>query len=1194
MPESGALMNLRKALQQIRQQMGPHLIIGRQSVAFNHDLPYLIDVVVLQAAANRAKEVDRIPSALLSQLEQAIALYQGDFLEGFFVRDAPEFELWSLGQRAHFRELVLQLMHVAAAQYARQGQYGTAIEFTRKLLNLEPWREAAHQDLIRLLAYDGERGAALAQYESCRRILQEELGVEPSGQTQALYRSVQEDTLRPPRPSPVRHLQMEPHRPAFLHEGYTDGVASKEPFVGRENQLSQLAESLATSLAGQGKVIFAGAEAGWGKTSLLAHFARRAQARYPDLVVANGICTTYTGAGDPYLPFREILRMLSADIEGKWAAGTIAREHALRLWNLLPSSIEALVGAGCHLLDTFVPSQALLERAAAHGGVAPGLARQLQDLVGRVQDAGLNQEHIFEEYGDFLAALSARAPLLLLLDDLHWADASSINLLFHLGRRLTHNRVLILGAYRPEEVRWDREGQEHPLRRVLNEFRRMFGDISLDLHQDTPQARRFVDDLLDTQPNLLGEDFRAQMTQGTRGHPLFATELLREMQKRGDVYLDEVGRWVASPTITWDAIPGRVEGVIANRIGHLEPPLRELLVTASVEGEEFTAEVLALLAGIDTEAVIKMLSVDLAKGHNLVRASGVEQLGDRRLSRYQFNHNLFQKYLYGTLDPVERVHQHRATGSAIEALYEGRTEAAVHLARHFREAGAIEQAVSYLRQAGEAAARVHANAEAINHYGEAVRLAQQIDTSDEDLCFLYSRLGRLLELDSSFDRALETYEELARLALQRGNRAVELASLIARVTILSVPTAVHDAARARELGERALNLAGALGDPAAEAKILWSLSLAHFFSNRLQDAIDCGERSLALARRHRLREQTAQSLNDLGGFIYLYSGRIGQARAALREAGDLWRELGNAPMLADSLGGSCIAEVYAGDFDRALANSEEAFRISGSIGNLWGQSYSRWTIGDVFAERGEFSRAIATMEECIRLGERAGFLASQTYTRFKLAQVCIELGALDSAGPLVRKGLEFARKHLSTAQQGMGVLARLQMRNGDLAGARASIREGRENPYRESWAVLHVPVLLAEAELALHERRSACALAVTGDLIARLRGYGMAALLPEALYLQGQAHLSMGQQGAAVGCFTEARAVAEGTGLRRISWRILLALSRLEPDPAQAAALRRRAREAVDFILAHFDAGHADLREAFLAQADVQAVLGDH
>ncbi|MGD2159494.1 MAG: BTAD domain-containing putative transcriptional regulator, partial [Anaerolineales bacterium] len=1011
------------------------------------------------------------------QMEQAAALYQGDFLEDFYIRDAPDFEGWVLGKRAYIRELALQLMHVAASEHTRQGHYKSAIEFTRRFLSLEPWREGAHRDLIRLLAYTGQRGAALAQYEACRLILQEEFGVDPSEETQKLYRSIQRDDLRPPS----HHSYIKAHRPAFLDEDNTGMDGSERLFVGREAQLSRLVEYLEDSRAGRGRVAFVSAEAGWGKTSLLANFSCRAQEIYPDLIVASGICTTYTGTGDPYLPFREILRMLCGDVEWKWAAGAITRSHALRIWNLLPSALEALTTRGRNLVDTFVSGEALQKRTFAHESISPELTHQLQDLISHRQAAGVSQERIFEEYTDVLREISKKSPLLLILDDLHWADASSINLLFHLGQRLMSTPILVLCAYRPEEIYSGREGKEHPLESVLREFKRLFGDTWLYLDQDRfEEDRQFVDALLDVEPNRLSGDFREQLAHNTGGHPLFTVEMLQEMKERGDVYQDEADRWIESPTIIWDSIPGRVEGVIEKRVNRLDRRLREVLVTASVEGEEFTAEVIAQAQGIDEEAMVAMLSGDLAKRHNLVRARQVEQIDDKRISHYQFRHNLFQKYFYSTLDAVERVYQHEAIGNALEKLYHGRTEEiAIHLARHFQEAGVIEKAIEYLKQAGENAARVYANAEATVHFSQAIHLSERVNLSDDDISSLYTRLGRALELESSFNRALEIYEELGRLAIQRGNRVMELASLMARITILSVPTAVHGPKRARGFGERALVLASELDDPVSKAKILWSLSIANFFSSRLEDAVDYGERSLALARRNDLCEQTAQTLNDLGGFIYLYSGRIDSAREALQEANDLWRDLGNTPMLADSLSGSCVAHVYSGDFDQAVAYSQEAYQLSSSIKNLWGQSYSRWTIGDAFAERGEFSRAIEAMEECICLGKRAGFFASQTYTRVKLAQTYMDLGSLDKAFQLVQEALKFSQAHIPThIVQGLGVLARLQILQGNLVRAEATIKEGHKDPYRESWVVFYLPVLFAEADLALCKGDPSSALAV--------------------------------------------------------------------------------------------------------------------
>ena len=182
----------------------------------------------------------------------------------------------------------------------------------------------------------------------------------------------------------------------------------------------------------------------------------------------------------------------------------------------------------------------------------------------------------------------ARRPLLLILDDLHWADASSISLLFHLARRLAGSSILILGAYRPEEISLGREEKEHPLAGVLAEFKRLFGNTEVELRQDEVTGRSFVDALLDAESNAFDEKFRLRLAESTRGHPLFTVETLQNLREQGHVYRDRRGRWVESPTLSWEALPRRVEGVIEKRISRLAPALRRALLAASVEGEEFT------------------------------------------------------------------------------------------------------------------------------------------------------------------------------------------------------------------------------------------------------------------------------------------------------------------------------------------------------------------------------------------------------------------------------------------------------------------------------------------------------------------------------------------------------------------------------------------------------------------------------
>ena len=208
--------------------------------------------------------------------------------------------------------------------------------------------------------------------------------------------------------------------------------------------------------------------------------------------------------------------------------------------------------------------------------------------------SGGDREHIHEQYVSFLQRFAAQRPLLIVIDDLHWADAPSISLLFHIARRITAGRLLIVGTSRPADVAMGRGTERHPFDQVLPEFKRYFGDIVLSLDEvDAAHARAFVDAYLDAEPNRLGNDFRAALVQRTGGNPLFVSELLRDMQERDDLRQDREGYWTAAPGLRWDRLPAQVEGVIEERIGRLNAELRDTLACASMEGDSFAAEVVA-------------------------------------------------------------------------------------------------------------------------------------------------------------------------------------------------------------------------------------------------------------------------------------------------------------------------------------------------------------------------------------------------------------------------------------------------------------------------------------------------------------------------------------------------------------------------------------------------------------------------
>jgi serine/threonine protein kinase/predicted ATPase len=530
-------------------------------------------------------------------------------------------------------------------------------------------------------------------------------------------------------------IPLKPKIPAFLIEHEEKDIEEERPvFVARDHELEKLNLFLKTALSGKGQVAFITGEAGSGKTALVQEFARRSQEADSELIVVQGKCNAQTGIGDPYLPFIEILRLLTGDVETKWTAGIIARDHATRLWNLLPLSANALLNKGPDLIDIFIPGVELVSRSETFTSGRANWLSPLKKLVERKAafpaDSSLQQSDLFEQYTRVLETLSLEKPLLLILDDLQWVDAGSASLLFHLGRRMAGSRIMILGAFRHSDIDLGRARERHPLEPILHEFKRNFGDLEIEVGKR--EGRQFVDAFLDSESNQLGPKFRDTLYKQTKGHSLFTVELLRDMQDRGVLMKDEKGQWVEGPDLDWNALPARVDAVVEERISRLTEELREVLTLASVEGEEFTAEVVARLQETEVRELIRLLSSELDKRHHLVSAKGIKHLERQRLSFYLFQHILFQRYLYNSLDEVEKAHLHEEVGNILESLYgEQADEIAVQLARHFEEGGIAPKAIEYLQKAGERASQLSAHHEAITHFNKCLHILKTLPDTPE-------------------------------------------------------------------------------------------------------------------------------------------------------------------------------------------------------------------------------------------------------------------------------------------------------------------------------------------------------------------------------------------------------------------------------------------------------------------------------
>ncbi|MFQ5435486.1 MAG: BTAD domain-containing putative transcriptional regulator, partial [Anaerolineae bacterium] len=299
-----ALANLRSILSSLRRKLDPYLIITRQTVAFNHAGDYWLDVKAFTAALDAGQTHSHLSlegcEACVGQLETAVRLYNGRFLQGLIIGDSTAFEEWSLIVHEQTHRRVLTALYQLSNHYARQGKYTQAQRYALRQVELEPYREEAHRQLMLTLVRSGQRSAALAQYETCRRILNEELGVEPAAETRSLYQRIRSAGKAGPHnlPPPLA------------------------PLIGREKELQQIAVHLAdpacrlltlTGPGGIGKTLLA-LQAAREHTGIYLHgiyFIPLAPVATPDLLgttIADAIHCPLDGAGDLQTQLLDFLR----------------------------------------------------------------------------------------------------------------------------------------------------------------------------------------------------------------------------------------------------------------------------------------------------------------------------------------------------------------------------------------------------------------------------------------------------------------------------------------------------------------------------------------------------------------------------------------------------------------------------------------------------------------------------------------------------------------------------------------------------------------------------------------------------------------------------------------------------------------------------------------------------------------------
>ena len=532
----------------------------------------------------------------------------------------------------------------------------------------------------------------------------------------------------------------------------------EETFVDRDRELAEASKHLQLLKDGRPGVVFVAGEAGVGKTAFVRQLLRAAERAFPCVGAAVGTCNVQLGLTDPYTPFKGILHSLVRNVtplaKPLGEAMTVGEAVVTELLHSFPQ-----------LISVFRPDADLGSQRWERICQRLGLSAEKEPP----RTIATDQMIIFDQFVRLLRKVSAGVPLILVVDNLHCADDSSLALFFHLGHSLSDARVLLLATYRPDLLMRGRGESADTLRHAVNELRRHGArTISLDLSTAKPADRErihlFVTAYLDyvLPGHRLPAWFAERLATRTGGNALFLRELVDYSQEKGHIVLRD-GKWELGTEAEQLELPESVGVIIDERIEQLSEELRETLAYASVEGQDFTAQVLASLQQLDEDKVLNRLVEDLNHMHQLVDERGEHELSpDKVLSLFHFRNTLTQQHVYQELGAAQRRRLHKRVGECLEALYgDKRMELAGQLAIHFRIAREPEKALTYTIEAARAASRDYASREALRYYKMALELWELTPTRDPALkATLLQDLADIYKFTAMFDEAIDTYQQI--------------------------------------------------------------------------------------------------------------------------------------------------------------------------------------------------------------------------------------------------------------------------------------------------------------------------------------------------------------------------------------------------------------------------------------------------
>jgi tetratricopeptide (TPR) repeat protein len=800
-------------------------------------------------------------------------------------------------------------------------------------------------------------------------------------------------------------------------------------FVGREQELGEARSLWSKAAVGDGQTLLVSGEPGIGKTRLMRELSTHVEITGGRSLV--GAC--YSEGGAPYSPFAQIVRkaLENGASRGNGASSQLPEFVLADLLNLAPE------------LKQYYPD------------VPPNPALEPE----------AEQQRLFENVVAFCSALSESAPMMLVVDDAHWADSGSLSLMRHLARRLRQKPVLLMATYREVEL----------------DEARPFNEVLLDLNRERLARRVKLNRLTREQTeSLLGalfeDEISAEFLDGiyreTEGNPFFVEEVCKTLVESGKLYFED-GEW-HRPSMDELEIPQSVKVAIQARISTMPEDHQEALRMAAVLGREFDYDTLAAASELDESSLIEALEA-------AERAQLIDEAGG---VKFEFIHALIPSTLVESMHTLRRRIMHREAAAAIEKLQPDNYEA---LAYHHGEAGNDELALKHYVLAGDQAAEAYANLDAESHYRAALNLAE----ADQERAQLISTIGTAVTNQGRFDEGIETWESAisiyvslgqmdhaawcyarsARAAWEGGDTPQGLRIAERGVTAVGdasdseeLADLLHETARAyyfngmpdraRPLCERSRDMAQRLGAVQIEAEALTTWAVLDGTPG--DESITALEQAVELAKSHNIPESESRAHNNLAVMLGIIKGDLNAAREHRLEAARIAHATGLTPI-----------ELWyrAGELDIAATQGELAYlaRELPLLKRLHEDLGKPRTTGVILSRieayaahiRGDFQEAKKLYQENMTDSHDGGLLQDVYWTGIEFVDLLIQKDEFDEARDMLLEIIEISEKMGGGARPRFQ-LAVLEAKLGESQSAEESLALA-EKQFAEEPAVYWIP-----------------------------------------------------------------------------------------------------------------------------------------